>query len=152
MKLWLLRHGEAAPRARSDAERPLTDYGRAQVLQSAERLRNRQLTRVLVSPYLRAQQTAELLRETLQLTVPFSTVDWITPDDDPRRVMRQLDDYPADEYVLVSHNPLLGALAGLLVHGHLQLPMSLHTASLVELDGELPMAGAMRLAGLHHAY
>lgn len=28
MRLWLLRHGEAEPRARTDAERSLTPHGR----------------------------------------------------------------------------------------------------------------------------
>lgn len=150
MILWLLRHGEASPHARSDAERPLTEHGRAEVRQSAERLRGRPLQRILVSPYLRAQQTAELVRETLGLDLPLTTLDWLTPDDAPRDVASQLDQYPADELLVVSHNPLLGALAGLLVHGHLQLPFSLRTASLVGLEAELPLAGLMRQIELHH--
>ena len=36
MKLWVLRHGEAEPRANSDAERRLTAHGREQVLRSAK--------------------------------------------------------------------------------------------------------------------
>lgn len=32
MKLWVLRHGEAEPRAKTDAERRLTAHGREQVL------------------------------------------------------------------------------------------------------------------------
>ena len=39
MTLWLLRHGEAEARARSDAERPLTERGRKEVRRCAERLR-----------------------------------------------------------------------------------------------------------------
>ncbi|MBB2496255.1 phosphohistidine phosphatase SixA [Aquipseudomonas ullengensis] len=150
MKLWLLRHGEAAAQARSDAERALTAHGRAEVRQSAERLRGAALQQILVSPYLRAQQTAELVREVLGLDLPLTTLEWLTPDDSPREVANQLDHFVVDELLIVSHNPLLGALAGLLVHGHLQLPFPLRTASLVGLEAELPLIGGMRQIGLYH--
>ena len=148
MTLWLLRHGEAEPRARSDAERALTERGRKEVRRSAEHLRGRPLTYILVSPYLRAQQTAEIVREVLGLKLPLTTVGWATPDDSVREAAGHLDGYPG-ECLLVSHNPLLGNLSGLLIDGHLQQPLGLHTASLVELDGE-PVPGLMHLVGLHH--
>ena len=148
MTLWLLRHGEAEPRARSDAERALTERGRKEVRRSAEHLRGRPLRHILVSPYLRARQTAEIVRETLGLALPLTTVDWATPDDPPRAAASHLDDYPG-ECLLVSHNPLLGSLSGLLIHGHLQQPLGLHTASLVVLEGDV-VPGLMQLSALHH--
>ncbi|WP_068827777.1 phosphohistidine phosphatase SixA [Pseudomonas sp. BMS12] len=148
MTLWLLRHGEAEPRARNDAERALTERGRKEVRKSAEHLRGRALAHILVSPYLRAQQTAELVRESLGLSLPLTTVEWATPDDSPRLAASHLDAYPG-ECLLVSHNPLLGSLSGLLLHGHLQQSLGLSTASLVELDGDL-VPGLMHLAALHH--
>ena len=126
MTLWLLRHGEAEARARSDAERPLTERGRKEVRRSAERL-----------------------REVLGLALPLTTVDWATPDDSPRDAANRLDSYPG-HCLLVSHNPLLGQLAGFLQHGHLQEPLLLRTASLVELDGAAAIPGLMQLAGLYH--
>lgn len=149
MTLWLLRHGEAEARARSDAERPLTERGRKEVRRNAERLRGRPLQYILASPYLRAQQTAEIVREVLGLALPLTTVDWATPDDSPREAANRLDSYPG-QCLLVSHNPLLGQLAGFLQHGHLQEPLLLHTASLVELDGAAAIPGLMQLAGLYH--
>lgn len=149
MTLWLLRHGEAEARARSDAERPLTERGRKEVRRSAERLRGRPLQYILASPYLRAQQTAEIVREVLGLALPLTTVDWATPDDSPREAANRLDSYPG-HCLLVSHNPLLGQLAGFLQHGHLQEPLLLHTASLVELEGAAAIPGLMQLAGLYY--
>ena len=149
MTLWLLRHGEAEARARNDAERPLTERGRKEVRRSAERLRGRPLQYILASPYLRAQQTAEIVREVLGLPLPLTTVDWATPDDSPREAANRLDSYPG-HCLLVSHNPLLGQLAGFLQHGHLQEPLLLRTASLVELDGAAAIPGLMQLAGLYH--
>lgn len=145
-----MRHGEAVASARSDAERPLTAHGQDEARRSAEHLRTRPLQRILVSPYLRAQQTAELVRQSLQSDLPLTTLDWLTPDDDPRDVARQLDPFEGGEVLVVSHNPLLGALVGFLVHGHLELPASMRTASLAALDGDLILPGAMQLSALYH--
>lgn len=79
MKLWLLRHGEAEPHASRDSERRLTAHGRKEVLQSAARLAGLPLDGILASPYVRAQQTAELVREALGLVEPVGTAPWLTP-------------------------------------------------------------------------
>lgn len=150
MRLWLLRHGEAEVHARSDAERCLTAYGQQQVRQAALQLQGRPLRMMLVSPYVRAQQTAALVREELAYAGPLHTVPWLTPDSDLRHVLLQLDGYPVDELLLVTHQPLVGALAGLLIHGHRQQPVAMNTASLAELEGEEVAAGLMNLLALVH--
>lgn len=150
MKLWLLRHGEAEPHARTDAERELTRHGRKEVHQAALHLIGRPLRTILCSPYVRARQTAELVEDLLDGGPHLQVVDWLTPDDDPRQVLDRLAERSEEELLLVSHQPFVGALAGLLIHGHLQDPVPMQTASLVELDGELPLAGAMYLRALHH--
>ena len=43
-------------------------------------------------------------------------------------------------------------LGGLLVHGYLQEPLALHTASLVELEGESSVPGLMTLKSLYHPH
>ncbi|MCY1552389.1 Phosphohistidine phosphatase SixA [compost metagenome] len=150
MRLWLLRHGEAEPQARSDAERALTARGRQEVRQAAVQLQGRALKAILASPYVRAQQTAALVRKALGFTDGIHTVTWLTPDNDPREVLAQLDHYPEGELLLVSHQPLVGALAGLLIHGHCQQPLPMRTASLAELEGDMPAAGAMDLLAVVH--
>lgn len=150
MRLWLLRHGQAEPQARSDAERALTAHGREEVRQMAVQLQGRRLGAILASPYVRAQQTAALVREALGFTDGIHTVPWLTPDSDPREVLKQLDRYAQGELLLVTHQPLVGALAGLLIHGHRQQPLAMHTASLAELDGDLLAAGAMDLLAVVH--
>lgn len=150
MRLWLLRHGQAEAQARSDAERALTAHGREEVRQVAVQLQGRRLGAILASPYVRAQQSAALVREALGFTDGIHTVPWLTPDSDPREVLKQLDRYAQDELLLVTHQPLVGALAGLLIHGHRQQPLAMHTASLAELDGDLLAAGAMDLLAVVH--
>ncbi|MES2819020.1 MAG: phosphohistidine phosphatase SixA [Pseudomonadota bacterium] len=152
MKLWLLRHGEAESefQASSDAARALTPHGRQEVQHSAARLQGQDLTAILVSPYVRAQQTAELVRQVLGFAGAIETVPWLTPDSDPRQVLRQLDKRGGASVLLVTHQPLVGQLVGILLHGHRQSPVPMHTASLAELEGEMPFAGLMNLRGLYH--
>lgn len=151
MRLWLLRHGQATPYVHTgDHLRELTAHGRREVLHAAGHLLGEPLGTILVSPYVRAQQTAELVHEALGREPALLTVDGITPDDDPREALRLLAGRPEQNLLVVSHQPLLGALAGLLVHGHLQDPLPLQTASLVLLEGEMALAGLMEQRALHH--
>ena len=148
MKVWILRHGEAQPHARRDAERELTAHGREQVLHSAARLIGQPLDCILVSPYVRAQQTAELVRKALGFTSELITVPWLTPESEPRDAVSKLAD--SGNVLLVSHQPFVGELISLLLHGHLRQPQPMQTASLVEIEGEWPLAGSMTLLSAHH--
>jgi phosphohistidine phosphatase len=150
MKLWILRHGEAHSQARSDAERQLTTRGRDEVLKSAAHLLGKPLHLIIASPYVRAQQTAELVHQVLGLNEPIMTVPWLTPDSDPQQVLSQLDRYSMDDVLLVSHQPLVGALVGLLVEGHYREAQPMNTASLAELEGDFPLAGLMELCSVRH--
>ncbi|RMS86763.1 phosphohistidine phosphatase SixA [Pseudomonas savastanoi] len=150
MKVWVLRHGEAQSRARSDAERELTAHGREEVLKSAVHLSDKSVQRIIASPYVRAQQTAELVRQSLGFNDPVVTVPWLTPDSSPREVLLQLDKLGVDEVLLVSYQPLVGELIGVLAHGSPQQAEPMSTASLAELEGEFVLAGAMQLNSVRH--
>jgi phosphohistidine phosphatase len=149
MKLWVLRHGEAEPHGtRADSERELTAHGREEVLRTAAELIGQPITAIYASPYRRAQQTAQLVREALGFAPEIRTVEWLTPDYSPQVVSEQL--VSVDRALLVSHNPLVGNLLGYLQHGHVQDPERVATAGLAELEGDLPLAGAMKLNGIKH--
>ena len=148
MKIWILRHGEAEPHARRDAERELTAHGREQVLRSAALLIGQPLDSILVSPYVRAQQTAELVRKALGFTSGLITVPWLTPESEPKFAVSKLPD--SGNVLLVSHQPFVGELISLLLHGHVRQPQPMQTASLVELEGEWPLAGSMTLLSVYH--
>lgn len=152
VRLWLLRHGEAQAQARSDAERELTTQGRAEVRQAARLLQGRALGAIIASPYVRAQQTATLVHQVLGFSGAIQTVPWLTPDSDPREVLAQLGGFDSGELLLVSHQPLVGALAGLLINGHRQQPVAMRTASLAELEGDDLIAGLMDLRRLVHPH
>ncbi|MHC8358070.1 phosphohistidine phosphatase SixA [Pseudomonas sp. LB3P81] len=149
MKLWVLRHGEAEPHGkRPDSERALTEHGREEVLRTAAELMDKKLTAIYASPYRRAQETAQLVRETLGFAPEIRTVEWLAPDYSPQVVSEQL--VSVDRALLVSHNPLVGNLLGYLQHGHVQDPERVATAGLAELEGDLPLAGAMKLNSIKH--
>lgn len=149
MKLWVLRHGEAEPYgSKPDSERALTAHGREEALRSAAELIGQPISAIYASPYLRAQQTAQLVREALGYEPDIRTVEWLTPDNRPQAVAEQL--VSVDYALLVSHNPLVGNLLGYLQHGHVQQPEAVKTAGLAELEGDLPLAGAMKLNSIKH--
>ena len=143
MKVWILRHGEAEGHAPTDAERNLTEHGRAEVLRSAAHLIGQPLGAIIASPYVRAQQTAQLVRDVLGFEPEILTVPWLTPDEDVRQVLEKLD--TDDDVLLVSHQPLVGNLISFLQHGHQRQPQPMYTASLAQLEGDFPLAGLMSL-------
>lgn len=116
MDLILWRHAEAAL-ARADQDdlaRPLTPKGERQAARMAEWLNQRlaQSTRILVSPALRTQQTAEALGR------PFRTVAALAPEADVESVLRAARWPDAAEPVLiVGHQPVLGQVAAQLLAG-----------------------------------
>lgn len=146
MKLWILRHGEAEAHARTDAERNLTERGRAEVLRSAAHLIGEPLNAIIASPYVRAQQTARLVREALGFVPDIRTVPWLTPEGSPEQVLAHLE--AEDNVLLVSHQPLVGNLISFLQHGHSRQPQPMYTASLAQLEGEFALAGLMSLVSV----
>ncbi|WP_223484373.1 phosphohistidine phosphatase SixA [Pseudomonas sp. A-RE-19] len=149
MKLWVLRHGEAEPHdTRPDSERKLTAHGRVEVLRTAAELIGQPLTAIYASPFLRAQETALLVREALGFEPEIRTVDWLTPDTDPDKVAEQL--VSVSDVLLVSHNPLVGSLLSYLQHGAGYPPERVSTAGLAELENNELLIGSMRLNGIKH--
>ncbi|CAN7286544.1 MULTISPECIES: phosphohistidine phosphatase SixA [Pseudomonas] len=150
MKLWVLRHGEAEPHGSKphDSERELTDNGREEVLRAAANLVGQPLTAIYASPYMRAQQTAHLVKDALGFEPEIRTVEWLTPDFDPDRVTDQLKS--VTNVLLVSHNPLVGNLLSYLQHGAGHPPEKVSTAGLAELENSELLIGAMKLNSIKH--
>ena len=119
MDLILWRHAEAvdvAPEGR-DLDRPLTRKGERQAQRMADWLNQRlaHSTRILVSPALRCQQTAQALGRS------FKTLDPLAPDTSPEALLKAARWPDANEPVLVvGHQPTLGQVAALLLAGTAQ--------------------------------
>lgn len=106
MQLFLMRHGEASHQASSDAQRPLTERGIADIQRCSHLLTELhvQFTAILASPRLRAQQTAQIIAEQQNLDVIINgALDFEFTHDKLRAI---LDHYADDAVVLcVGHNP-----------------------------------------------
>ncbi|MGV0035462.1 MAG: SixA phosphatase family protein [Candidatus Azotimanducaceae bacterium WSBS_2022_MAG_OTU7] len=150
MKLLLMRHGEAAPNARTDADRPLTPYGREQVLAVARRLSDihPQVEKSMVSPFLRARQTAAIMSGTFfgthQQLWPEQVSDAITPDQSPERAALAIADCfeSINTGLVVMHEPIISRLVYYLT-GYDQ-PM-MDTASLAIIEAPKIALGCCEL-------
>lgn len=139
MKIYIMRHGEAQQFASSDAERALTDRGRHEseaVARACASQRNVQsFDLVLVSPYLRAQQTWELLAEHFSVR-KVETCDGITPYGQSDRVFDYLSALievdQLESLLLVSHLPLVGYLVSEFVEG--MIPPMFPTSGMICIE------------------
>lgn len=149
MKLIIVRHGEAGA-APVDSERALTPRGRQQVQKITQALRDElQGHTAYASPYLRAQQTLELIAQGLN-TSDWQTLDLITPDDDPALVLNWLAEQTTPHLMLVSHQPLVSRLISLLIEGVESATYPMDTASIAILEADLWAKGLARLVSLTH--
>ncbi|EAT11802.1 phosphohistidine phosphatase SixA [Bermanella marisrubri] len=135
-RLFILRHGQAANVAPSDAERPLTVHGEAQALQLAKQWQGFHFDYVFVSPYTRAQQTWQALSSQLT-TDHIETVTWCTPDISTKKAIDTLVTLPNPcKALIVCHQTFAGRLVTQLTEGN-EHGMHLNTANAVELEAEV---------------
>jgi len=112
-----MRHGQAEMMAHSDAERNLTDVGREESELMAKYLVAQGVTleAVLVSPYVRAQQTWESVSPFFEGITNIQTLTCLTPSGSARKTVDELLALQAQgvkSVLLVSHLPLVGYIVG----------------------------------------
>lgn len=162
MKLLLMRHGEAELNAQTDADRPLTLYGRTQVSAVARRLleMDLQVQKMMVSPYLRARQTAAIMSNTMlsnmsgnisgNVSITSAGEPWpeevseaITPEQSPERaavaIAKCFDN--AGIGLVIMHQPIISRLVYYLT-GQDQ---SIGTANLAIIEAPLIGLGCCEL-------
>lgn len=138
-----MRHGEAALEAASDAVRPLTLCGRDESRQMAAWLNTKSvdIERVLVSPYLRAEQTLATVREALTLPEGEEVLPELTPGGNAEQVgsyLQALAMQGVSSVLIVSHLPLVGYLVAELCPG--ECPPMFATSAIANVD--LPADGS----------
>ena len=156
MKIFIMRHGEAANISGEDSQRPLTKQGMLETEKMALWLACLELdvTNIFVSPYLRAQQTCknviDALSKTRQLNgITPETLDFITPSGNARQVHDFIDgillhkdslikDNCSDDHqaiLFVSHMPFVSYLVAELT-GSLNTPI-FSTAAIAIIDYDI---------------
>ena len=117
MQLFVIRHAvaEDAEPGRPDADRALTDTGKAKLRQAVRGLRalDVRFERVLTSPWKRAAQTAELLAP-IARAAPIAT-DLLTGP--PRPELLAMIAERNETTAVVGHEPWLGELGAWLAFG-----------------------------------
>ena len=144
MKLYILRHGEAAepgdPKLANDAERPLTPKGiqRTKLLTYTLRRMEISFDVIFSSPLARARETAETVERGLRLHGRLEFTDHLAPAGDLEKLVAQINGLrPAPEsLLLVGHEPHLSSLISLLSTGGPNLSLTLKKGGLCRLDAE----------------
>lgn len=135
-----MRHGHAVPFGyEQDAQRALTEQGYEEVRSTAEQFAdcNEDFDAIFVSPYLRAQQTAnEFIKVLGTQTLP-QTLDSITPSGKELDVALWLHDLPYESILLVTHQPFAYQLVSMLADEPLPPLFQMETATVAALEGEL---------------
>jgi len=156
MKIFIMRHGEAANTFGEDSRRLLTKKGLLETEKMGQWLARSEpkLTNVFVSPYLRAQQTCKNVIDALskmrQLNgITPETLDFITPSGDARQVHDFIDgillhkdslikDNCSDDHqaiLFISHMPFVSYLVAELT-GSLNTPI-FSTAAIAIIDYDI---------------
>ncbi|WP_299788349.1 phosphohistidine phosphatase SixA [uncultured Shewanella sp.] len=123
MQLFLMRHGEAGYLAHSDRERVLTETGRYHTSLMSNWLVKSvmEFDLVLVSPYLRAQQSWQEVSKHFPEPRKWLVLDELVPSGDPATAadltLAYAEQYKADKVLVIAHMPLLGYMVSELVAG-----------------------------------
>jgi phosphohistidine phosphatase len=134
MDLILWRHADAEP-GEPDEKRRLTAKGKKQARRAAEWLHSNlpNSARILVSPAVRAQQTAAFLAELSHRKM--KTVPALAPGASAEEILQIVDWPKADGcLVVVGHQPALGWVASRLLTNE-ELPWSIKKAGIWWVQG-----------------
>lgn len=155
MDLLIVRHADAGDRddfaksGKPDHLRPLSDKGRRQMERAAPAFPALvpEPDLLLSSPFTRALQTAEYLRDAYDAKLDIETTDALEPERAPAELVRVLRGREPDTVIVVGHEPHLGILATWLIAGRTDTAVTLKkgAACLIRLDGTLAKgAGVLR--------
>lgn len=154
-RLYLVRHGEAAAGSGRDSDRELTTQGRQQLNRLLEKWPDESLLgpiqTLYVSPYLRTRQTASLFLQGLALTETALVIEpRLTPDTSCQQW--QAEDFAAlgDNALLITHQPLISKLLGVLLHADASRGPAMAPGSLALLTAEDWLPGCAELQALYH--
>ncbi|MCL1076901.1 phosphohistidine phosphatase SixA [Parashewanella spongiae] len=123
MQLFLMRHGEASFEANSDKERILTSLGQQQAAQMSSTLTQyaSEFDLVLLSPYIRVQQTWAQVSQIFLTSSNVHILDDLIPSADPKQtavvIQAYAEQFEAKKVLVIAHMPLLGYLVSEMVAG-----------------------------------
>lgn len=129
MNLYLIRHAIAEEESPSveDRQRALTEKGAKKMRNIAKGLKTLgiEFDYIISSPYVRAQQTAEILGDVFKLRKRIVISESIAPMGDPSQLLAEINEkYTVNSLAIVGHEPYLSNLISLLTAGGAPLEMT----------------------------
>lgn len=138
MHLHLLRHAEAEERSLTgrDADRWLTAAGEKRMKRIGRAIAALEpgYEAILVSPLVRARQTAKPVAAALGFTRDFVETRALVPSADPEEVLHEVARLGAASVLLVGHEPHMGRLFARLLVGRSDPPFPMKKAALAAFE------------------
>ena len=138
MLLYVLRHAEAEALSPSglDADRALTDAGAKRMKAVARAISRMEpsFDAILVSPLLRARQTAEPVAAACRFKDELRVTEALLPGSDPSTLLDELEGAEWKTVLVVGHEPHMGRLFGRLVSGRRDVEVPMKKASLAVFE------------------
>jgi len=142
MKLYIMRHGQAQLTAPSDEQRSLTDQGSQESLIMAKwlGLQCEYFPLTFVSPYIRAQQTYQLVISGFKAPGHHYCLNELSPESSPQMcgdaLLAYCSQHNADSALVVSHLPLVALLVNDLCKGDIMPSFSTSSIACIDIDLE----------------
>ena len=153
-RLYILRHGNAETHNfKNDAARILTQEGIDEITSTAKQFEatGEVIDQIYVSPYVRAQETANHFLTDNKSSNKRDTLDLITPSGTAMEVALWLSQQESDTILLITHQPFASQLIELLADEILPTDFTMSTATLVALEGEYFATACCSLRWVIHA-
>lgn len=149
MLLHILRHAEAEDSSETgnDADRRLTEAGKKRMKGVARAIASLdpQYDAILVSPLVRARETAEPVAAACGFTRELVETDALLPHESPDRVLAELARLDCRAALVVGHEPHMGRLVGRLLTGGSRVDVPMKKASLAVFETDDDTAGRAEL-------
>lgn len=146
MQIIFMRHGEAVYKAANDGVRPLNELGKRQAFSTGEQLKtwlgSHQIDKILVSPYLRAQQTMEQVIQAAGLQAPIEEIDGLRPACNARDALEVIGDKAGECTLVVCHMSIVAFMVSILTG---EEPVGFELAEARVLDMPVVAADQARL-------
>lgn len=140
-QLYVMRHGIAEDfdpsSMRSDADRKLTREGKDKLQEQAEGVAKLDLDvgLILMSPLVRARQTAEIIAAALKKKIPMEVANELVPNEDPERILELLAAKNVSvPTLLFGHEPHLSTLVSIVLTGKPDAAIEMKKGMLVGLE------------------
>ena len=152
MKLYFLRHGQAEAIAPLDEMRALTETGIAETEKMLLWFKQQEphIQNIFNSSYLRAQQSCQIVLNTLNFEGKAEESSLITPHSDPIDFLKNILRRLTTDTLLVTHQPFMGKLMSYLISGYggAKFPIETSALAMIEFKDNLVGLGSGQLVWL----